>query len=177
MSDSTAATKRLWFATADDSYYLTYNAAVLLAELGYHGEGSAFRDHRKLAYLIDFIADPALASVLERHPGNCAVRNYDDRRRLQAAYLSGVTRVPFLTRLVLSLAHSELLCVDRHGTELSVRLKRDGALYALVQEDIYEQERRNARRLRKAVRALGRLTMATMLDRLFREKGVAEWGA
>ncbi len=64
--NSIAAKKRIMFIHGEDFNYLAYHVIVLLDTLKCDSASRPFKDHRKLAFLMDLVSSLHLAPMLVR---------------------------------------------------------------------------------------------------------------
>lgn len=180
MNESTRASarKRLMFIAGEDFYYLTYNSLLLLDSLDCTKPDTRFRDYRKLAYLVDFVADERLCGILTRHRGQGKIGNSFDHHLILSAYARGTPRVNLLSRLTYALEQRGILTtiVEPEQQATSLTVDRD-KLRELVSSVHFEKERQNALALAKVYNRVRSAGLDTLLDKLFYAYGVGSWGA
>lgn len=57
----------LYFISGEDFYFFAYSILLTLEMLG--GAAKRIKDHRKIAYLIQFVSDSRLVDILDRTQG------------------------------------------------------------------------------------------------------------
>lgn len=171
--DREAAKRRIMFVAGEDFYFLTYTLLVLLRELKAVSEQQAFADSRKLAYVADFLgsnSDLHLALTDTTLSGSA-------RSRLSLLYDRAVSRRIAVERLVDALAKRELLHVARRPFDVDhVYLRNQDDVARLLHGDRFKAETARLALLRKKVPHLRTMTLATLKDRLFGDRGVRTWG-
>lgn len=169
------AKKRLMFVKGDDFYYLAYNTLILLHELGCSSK--PLKDHRKLAYVLDFVADPRLISILCRSRELMKRPNPRDRHELVRAYSDGAARVHLIARLVHAMEVRGLIQTERQSDTPAANLLLNSAAVpaAFFESDLYDQEKQNVIALQRIVPLLRTTTLQAMLRHLFTESGVHVW--
>ena len=168
--------KRLMFITGEDFYFLTYNSLLILYAYGCIRDDKPFHDHRKLAYLVEFVADSRLTSILER-TGAGLIVNTSDRQLLVNAYSKGAGRIALLTRLSHALEEREILRVggDPKHKCLDFWLTEKMKGHPLFENELFGTEKENIERLRSVYSRVRTVSLETMLDHLFQNRGVSTW--
>ncbi len=169
--------KRMMFLKSEDFNYLTYCTLLLANELGCVDMPHRFVDHRKVAFLIDFIAEPRLIEILHRYSELNAKLNDRDRHELTRAYANGVARVHLITRLTFALEHRGLIDiqVEKKRTAVDFFLNADAIPQGFLSDGICELERSSITFLRQTVGRLRMMKLDRLLDKLFSEKGLVIW--
>lgn len=174
---SLAAKKRIMFIMGEDFNFLTYNILITLDALQCNVEKKAFIDHRKLAYLVDLVSSPILASILERFAKLGTKLNKKDVHALSVAYTNGASRKHFVTRIINSLCTRGMLRIARgsHDLDLKLWLNPDAIPASFLTSELYILERENLTRLKAVSKQIRILTFPTFLDKFFQDQGVRTW--
>lgn len=165
--------RRLFFSTAEDLYFLTYNLLILLDALGATPK-SPLRDVDTLPILITFVADSALLELLERRSGKIP-RSSRDYQLLLSAESRARRKRPFVARLLFALHRRELIVLADQKSSTTVALSTTEQLREFLQSDLFEQERINGQRLRKLLPRGKMMSAETVHQRLFQDRGVQTW--
>lgn len=170
--------KRLMFVNNEDFYFLVYNIVILLNELGCI-ENTTFVDHRKLAFLVDFVANPALINILINQIGRNKPLNPRDKQQLIQAYSNGAERINIVTRLVYALQTKKIFNIyaDSNKQFVRISLNKETIPSVFIQNDIYKLERLNVKKMLTYVSRIRTLNFRTMLVKLFENNGVSIWHA
>lgn len=172
-SSREAVKRRLMFVAGEDFYFLGYTLLLLLSELNATSAARALRDSRKLAYIADFIgsdADLQLATTASRLSDR-------GRARLCTLYDRAVARRLPLERLLEALARRQLVVLTRSpGDPDQVHAIEADHVKGLVTNGLYAKERERIQALRTSLPQLRTMTLSTVQQRLFADKGVRTWG-
>lgn len=170
-------TRRLNFLSGEDFYFLAY--AILNSLDAFSGTGQpGFKDHRKLAHLIQLISDQRLIGILERY-ANRNIVNPVDHELLFASFTRGELHKHEVFKLLVALekrGYIELSVTHKIGV-VDVTLDRDNLPESFLAADIFGEERDNAVKLKKLVPRLGTMTQDTFMDRIYTSKGLKVWVA
>ena len=166
--------RRLNHLVGEDFYFLCYG--ILLALRILPSRGVAFRDHRKLGHVVQFLSDTRLLSILDRNRGK-PVENGVDRELLFAAYTKAELLKRETYKLLLSMHSRGLVHAEPNSNlgVIDVTLRDEVIDEAYFENEIFEQERKNAATLRGLVPRLSALTMETFLDQVYVKRGVRAW--
>lgn len=160
------------FVPGEDFYFLGYTLLVLLSELNATTAGRALSDSRKLAFVADLIgsdADLQLAMTASRLSDR-------GRARLSTLYDRAVARRLPVERLLEALARRQLIVLTRSpGEPDQVHAIEADHAKALVSNDLFAKERERIHTLRTLLPQLRTMTLATVQQRLFADKGVRTW--
>jgi hypothetical protein len=170
------ARKRLMFVTQDDFYFLTYNLFVLLREYDCISPETAFKDIRKLGYLIDFVSDSNTCTALVRALESNLFRE-DDKQQFSRAYVKGRERMPFINRLVFAFEKKGLVSTvtEDEKRTISVFINQQQLPANFERSPLFSAEIENAKLLRKALPRLRSVSLSTLLENVFRAHGVTTW--
>ena len=168
---SASTNRLLLYSTGEDAYFVTYNILVLLRTLGY-SKDRLFSDHRKLAYLVDFVSDQALVSLVTS-PSEQRLSE-KSQALLSATFMRGVQRRRLVANLLVALSKRKLVRLSSgpRVESYSVSLEERNDLYAFLRSKMFTPERNNVAKL-KGWR-LGYIRYETLLDKLF-PSGVLKW--
>jgi hypothetical protein len=176
MTESSRASlkKRVLFAVSEDYYFITYNSLLLLARLQATSAERSFLDHRRLAFLVEFVADPAAAAAATKP----ADQTHSDVEILRTAYARGLARLPIVNRLVFALEQKGLLRSTKAADtgERNVYLARPLDTLPFLDSDLFAVERENIEKVRAHAPQLRKSKLPTTLARFFRAHGVETWG-
>ena len=167
--------KQIMYVNGEDYYLLTYSLILLLKELGCVNEQKIFKDYRKIAFLIDFISDRSLVSIIKKcYEENSPVKNQSDRQQLLNARESGYLRIKLLSRLLYSLERSELIGISTNGEKGSfdIWLRKENIEKSFFNKDTFKLEKQNLVKLKSFVKGASRLNIETLNNKLFRNNGI-----
>jgi hypothetical protein len=175
--ESLAAKKRIMFIKGEDFNFLAYNILIILDALRCHSENRPLKDHNKLAYLIDLISSPTLATIIERRERLGSKLSARDLHSLSTAYTNGAARKHFVARVLNSLKTKGLLGfrTGEHDLDLDVWLNADRLPSGFLSSDLYAPERTNIDLLKLVSKFLRTITFSTFISRFYGEQGVRLW--
>lgn len=165
------------FIKGEDYYFITYNMIILLNELGcWASKGRKLQEVRKISYLIDFVANEQLCSILEKYKDKDDINRFD-KQLLRDSYSNGMLREEGMNRLLYSLEKRGFIELSKNDTRQAydVTLVDSPDIKEFIKSEIFEVERENATSLRKSIKFLTRLTLESMLIKLFDNYGVTTW--
>lgn len=174
---SAIARKRIMFIKGEDFNYISYNILIILDSLKCSSRDHAFRDHRKLSFLVDFASSATLASMLERQSRLQSSLSRRDLHSLAVAYSNGASRKHFVARIVNSLITKGFVGVSKGENELYLDMwvKQENVPASFFKSDLYLTERDNMKKIAKVSRHIRTLTFPTFLERFFECHGVTVW--
>ncbi|MEJ8847566.1 hypothetical protein [Variovorax rhizosphaerae] len=166
----------LYFISGQDFYFLAYSILLVLEFLG--GSAKRVKDHRKFAYLIQFIGDDRLLGILKRHDGKSIV-NPTDRELLHTSFTNAELQKREVFKILLSLERKEYIKLERTAVAeiLDVALLSENLPNSFFSSKHFQKERKNAEDLKKIIQRLSILSFDSMLDRLYKERGVHVWAS
>jgi hypothetical protein len=171
--DREAAKRRIMFVAGEDFYFLTYTLLLLLRELKALSEEQSLVDSRKVAYLADFLSSNADLQLVVTH----APLSQSARSRLSLLYDRAVARRIAVERLVEALPTRDLIRVSRPSVDVDrVHLVNQKDAAKLLEGQRFRSEVTRLAMLRKSVPQLRTMTLATLKQRLFGDRGVRTWG-
>jgi hypothetical protein len=164
----------LFFISGEDFYFVAYSILLVLEYLG--GSTKRINDHRKIAYLIQFLSDSRLIDLLERTQGG-GVANAADRELLFSSYTTSELHKREVFKIIFSMERRGFVRMQRteNPEVLDIALISDGIPQGFFENDSFADEKANSEKLKKLVPRLSLLTFETLLDRLYRDRGVRVW--
>lgn len=164
----------LFFISGEDFYFIAYSILLILELLG--GGNKRVKDHRKIAYLIQFLGDPRLVDLLERTQ-NGRVSNPVDRELLFSSYANAELHKREVFKILFSMERRGYLKMQRTEKieELDITLLGENLPKGFFRSDTFVDERTNAETLKRLLPRVSTWTFDTLLERLYRERGVNVW--
>jgi hypothetical protein len=169
--------KRLMFIRGEDFNFLTYNILILLDHLNCTTAERPFIDHRKISFLIDFICEPKLTTLLTT-PRNMLLNLAPiDKQLLVQAYSNGAIRLALITRLLQALSTRGLIGIssDNSGRFLSIYLNRSAISETFLNNELYLPERQNLKDITVHLSRIRSIQLKAFLERTFEENGISTW--
>lgn len=164
----------LYFISSEDFYFFAYSILLTLEMLG--GAAKRIKDHRKIAYLIQFISDSRLVDILDRTQG-LRFANPVDRELLFSSYTNAELHKREVYKILFSLRRKGFVSIERTDTAeiLDVSLAASALPRDFLNSEYFEKERANAVELKRIVQRISMLTFETLLERLYKDRGVGVW--
>ncbi|MBY0091422.1 hypothetical protein H7S74_13280 [Priestia aryabhattai] len=169
--------KRIMFNKDDDHYFITYNIIIFLNTIGCVNEKSRFVDYTKLSYLIPFVSNSKLIDILSIYSQLERFPSKEEISLLQDTYIKGRVRIKLLTSILLSLESRNIIKIIKNERRKSfdIWLNKDNIPHSFLTLDLFKTEINNTLFLKKSLPRIKSLTNTTLLDNLFRNKGVRVW--
>lgn len=158
------AKKRIMFIQREDYNFLTYNLLLLLDTLECYSEGSRFKDYKKIAYLIDFVATDA------------DIDSYN-LISLSSIYFNSHIKKTLLSHILIILKNKGYLNISlnpNHKT-YDIWLIKENIPIVFFDTSFFEKEISNIKKLKKNIHILKSTLLKTLVDRLFTKHGVLTW--
>lgn len=164
----------LYFISGEDFYFIAYSVLLTLEMLG--GAAKRIKDHRKIAYLMQFVSDSRLVDILERTQGFKSA-NPVDRELLFSSYTNAELHKREVYKILFSLRRKGFVSIERTNTAeiLDVSLIASALPQDFLSSEYFEKERANAAQLKQVVQRISMLTFETLLERLYKDRGVRVW--
>jgi hypothetical protein len=175
--DVLSAKKRIMFIKGEDFNFLAYNILILLDQLDCNSEAKAFRDHRKLAFLVDLVSQPSLTGIIERRFRLNRSLSKRDLHSLSSAYANGESRKHFVERVLYAMATRGIIQIKKPPTEVAANivLVPENISDSFSSSELFELERLNIRRIRVISPQIRTTVFQTFMTRFFDEQGVRTW--
>lgn len=164
----------LFFISGEDFYFIAYSILLILEFLG--GTGRRVKDHRKIAYLIQFLGDVRLVDLLERTQEG-KVANPVDRELLFSSYANAELHKREVFKILFSMERRGYLKMQRTQKieEIEITLIREGLPNGFFKNEVFADERTNAETLKRLLPRESTWSFDTLLERLYRQRGVDVW--
>lgn len=164
----------LYFISGEDFYFIAYSILLSLEMFG--GAAKRIKDHRKIAYLIQFVSDSRLVDILDRTQGLRSA-NPVDRELLFSSYTNAELHKREVYKILFSLRHKGFVSIERTDMAeiLDVSLVASALPQDFLHSEYFEKERANAVQLKQIVQRISMLTFDTLLERLYKDRGVRVW--
>jgi hypothetical protein len=174
--DNIELKKRLMFVKGDDYYYLTYNIIIILQNLDCYYKQRIFRDYRKLSFLIEFVSDYNLINIINNKKNLNSI-NIIDRELLTRAYSNGLLRKGQLLRLLFTLEKKDYIILEKENNSniINVSLNEKSLPKNIFRTEHFEAETNNLVILKGNIQRINRISLDTLLTKLFVNFGVKTW--
>jgi len=168
--------KRMMFLKGDDLYYLTYNILILLKELRCFSNERPFIDHNKLAFLVEFVADKQITSIIAANSIKVDL-SQSEKHILQSTYAEGIMRRHIITRLIFALNKRRIIGLSQGETASQIMLwiTSDTLPEDFFKTDVYDAEISNISLFKQVLPKVRTMRLDTMLGKLFDRYGVSTW--
>lgn|GEM_PF-584707 len=166
----------LFFISGEDFYFVAYSILLVLEYLG--GSARRVKDHRKIAYLIQFLGDARLIDILERTHGT-KVANAVDRELLFSSYANAELHKREVFKIIFSMERRGFLKMQRTANPLilDISLTSNELPKEFFSNETFAAEKANAERLKGLIPRLSVLTFDSLLERLYQDRGVRVWAS
>lgn len=169
--------KRMMFSAEDDYYYFAYNAIIFLKTLGYTSEKQRLYEWSKLNYLIPFLSNHALFSIIASNIAMDTKASPIDRNHLKETYLKSRLRLNWSGSLFYALQQKGILSMSRNETRKSfdVWLCNENLPKEFSSSELFRMERDHSNQIRSMFSHIRTMKTDTLLDELYRKRGVHIW--
>jgi hypothetical protein len=167
--------KGLMYLTGEDFYFFAYAILLILDCLQCHS-GRVFKDHRKLAFLIEFVTSSDLRRIVGRHRQR-AVENRFDREYLFDSYARGIIKRGEVLKLLLTMERRGLVSLTRGSSTdaVDVMLRCEQIPESFFDKELFKEEYANCFSLKADIPRLSVLTLDGMLTRIYDVRGIKRW--
>jgi hypothetical protein len=167
--------RRLNYITSEDFYFLAYEMLLILKSL-YSATGAAFKDHRKLAYLVHIISDSRLIGIMERNKGR-HISSSLDKELLFNSFTSGELHKRDIYKIMLSLQKRGFITLSK-GVEpevFNIQLNMKSIPAEFFASGEFSSDFDIINRLKIAIPRISSLTIDTFLERAYKDYGLNVW--
>lgn len=166
--------KRMMFIKDEDYNFLAYNIFIILNGLGCTKGKSILKDHRKLSFLVDFVANGKLIDIIEKSNRSKTINDVD-REILNHSYTNALLRVKIINQLIFTLNNEYIIEVSEKGLErLNISLNKNNIDKEFFSGDLFKIERNNLNRLKKEVQRITIIDLSNMLNQLYYNHGILD---
>ncbi|QJX76988.1 hypothetical protein [Priestia megaterium] len=161
------------FNKDSDYYFIAYNIILILDNLKCYEGKSKFYDYRKLIYILPFISNEYLLNI--------AIKNKKNRENeikiLEDIYINARLREPILKSILFTLEKKGYLTLEKNATRkcIDIQLKNDTLPDRYLNSALFKIESENIAYFKKYYQRLSFITLESLIDKLFKEKGVIIW--
>lgn len=164
MKNREFAKKRLMFIQKEDYNYLCYNFLLLLDFYNCYDAKSAFKDFRKIAYLIDLISSS---------------KNLGDyqQEELRNIYSKSHLKKKLLSHLLIILKNRNFIGIEINEPNISfnVWLRKENIPSGFFNCNFFEKEFENLKQINKSVNRLRTAKVKTMVNTIFTSRNILTW--
>ncbi|WP_213818284.1 hypothetical protein [Garciella nitratireducens] len=167
--------KRLLYDKSEDIYFSIYNILLLLNYLGCVNEDKAFKDYRKLTFLIPLISDEVLNTIfIDYYRGKSEI-NKNIRRRLDKIYNGGIENIPFIRYILLILEESNFIKLIGEENKVNLYLCQQSNLENFLGNTIFADEIKCINNIKIGNYQIAKVSYSTFINNLFKVNGVSVW--
>jgi hypothetical protein len=169
--------KRIMFSKEDDYYFITYNILVFLETLGCISENTRFVDYTKLTYIIPFISNNILLENLVRFSNSNYLLNREEIDLLRETYYSSRLKLKLVTSILFALEKNEYIMLKKNETRHSIDIwiRKDKIPGSFFDPSLFKIEIDDTKKLRAIIPRIRTLTVNTLLEQFYSNKGVTVW--
>jgi len=162
--------KRLMYIQDEDLYYYTYIIFIILDFFKCYDEKSSFKDYRRLAYLIDFVADKSNLECMII--GRINSQSQQINQLLLRLYSKAVLKENEILKLLLALEKNGYVDINVKNNKMteaniSVFIIKRNIPSDFFNEKLFSSERENIALLCKNIKKLSILTRKTLIESLY----------
>jgi len=175
--DNLKVKKRMMFSAEDDYYYFAYNTIIFLHTLGFTSESKRLQEWSKLNYLIPFLSNHTLFSIVYSNKASDSKASPIDRIHLKETYLKSRLRLNWAGSLFYALKQKGILSMYRNETRKSfdVWLCIENLPKEFSSSELFRMEREHSNQIRTMFSHIRTMKTDSILDELFRKRGVHIW--
>jgi len=168
--------KFIMYLSGEDYYLYLYCLVIVLDHLKCR-QGKVFKDYRKLPFIIEFVRNEKLNQIIINSPEQGF--NRVDRELLFNSYSMGMSRRSEILKLLFTLEKKGIVEIfkAKFGDGVDVTLKPSELPKELLDKKLFKNEYENIKCFSKIVKRSSRLTLSTMLEKIYRQNGIATWQA
>lgn len=165
--------KRLSFIKAEDIFFVVYNILIFLDLLECKSKEKAFKDWRKLSFIIYIISDKRKIEILKDIKNGLENRNLS--KELKEIYIEGIQNQNLIKHILLLLEKKEIIILEKEKTQINVFLLKSNSTNEFLNNELFENDKININELKKILPKLRILTYKTFLQKVFEDSGVKIW--
>ncbi|MBT2760459.1 hypothetical protein [Paenibacillus sp. ISL-20] len=176
-NDNLNVKKRMMFSAEDDYYYFAYNTIIFLQTLGFTSEKKRLQEWSKLNYLIPFLSNHALFSILASNKELDSTASPIDRNHLKETYLKSRLRLNWAMSLFYALQQKGIISISKNETRKSfdVWLCIENLPAEFSSSELFRMERDHSEQIKSMFSYIRTMKTDSLLDELFRKRGVHIW--
>ncbi|BBI34948.1 hypothetical protein [Cohnella abietis] len=177
MSDNINVKKRMMFSAEDDYYYFAYNTIIFLHTLGFTSEHQRLQEWSKLNYLIPFLSNHSLFSIVSSNKAMDSKASPIDRDHLKETYLKSRLRLNWAGSLLYALQQKDILSMSKNENRKSydVWLSTENLPKEFFSTELFRMERNHSKQIKGMFSHIRTMKTDSLLDELFRNRGVYIW--
>jgi hypothetical protein len=165
--------KKIMFNKDSDYYFIAYNSILILDNLNCYEGKTIFYDYRKLIYILPFIS----SKYLLMNTINKSKLQQEHIKLLEDTYINAKLREPILKSILFALEKKGYLNLKKNKSRnsIDVRLLPDSLPKRFLDSDLFHIEVENINQFKKYYQRLSFISLETLIEKLFKEKGVIIW--
>jgi len=169
--------KRMMFSAEDDYYYFAYNTIIFLQTLGFTSEKQRLQEWSKLNYLIPFLSNHALFSILASNKAYDSKASPIDRSHLKETYLKSRLRLNWAGSMYYALQQKGIISMSKNETRKSFDLWLciENLPNEFSSSELFRMEREHSKQIKSMFSHIRTMKTDLLLDELFRKRGVHIW--
>lgn len=169
-----AAKKNLMFISSDDFYLITYSVIIILDCLGCT-KGRAFKDYRKLSFIIELINNKRNMLILEATPLERLHKS--DKDFLFQSYTNGLAKRSETLKILFTLEKKGYVSLQQGSIEtlVNITLNIDKLPKDFLSKKVFGTEYQNCQKFKAIIQRSTALTLDTFLSKIYRDRGVKIW--
>lgn len=176
-NDNMNVKKRMMFSAEDDYYYFAYNTIVFLHTLGFTNNSKRLQEWSKLNYLIPFLSNHALFTIMASNKALDSKASPIDRNHLKEIYLKSRLRLNWAGSLFFALQQKGIVTLSKNETRKSfdIWLCIENLPKEFSSSELFRMERSHSKQIKTMFSHIRTMKTDSLLDELFRKRGVHIW--
>lgn len=167
--------KRMMFIKEEDYNYLTYNIFLILSFLRCYSPSNAFKDYRKLSYLIPLISNKKYITSLTKRINSPDIEYPYEKQLLNELYYDSKLKHRIIASLLLALERKKYICMRKNKDTMDIWVDTEIASRFSANTEIFSEELYNCRVLKKFFSHLRTNANKTLEKSIFDRNGDDLW--
>ncbi len=168
--------RRLTYLSGEDFYLMTYITLIILDSLLGKSETKRFKDHRKMAVIIQLLSDPRLVDLLNRYQDK-QLASYIDREFLFDSFSKSELHKREINKVLQVLERKGFIKLysSSIAEAYDISFIKTSVPDQFLKNEIFEEEYASIAILQSNIKRIAVLTLDTFIEKVYREKGVNVW--
>lgn len=159
------------FNKDSDYYFIAYNSLLILNNLNCYEKN--FIDYRKLIYILPFIAEKKLLKIVTKE----IPLSEDEIKNLEDVYIKAKLREPILKSIFFTLEKKGYITMEKNNIRKSIDIKLipNSISNDYLNSEIFNIEISNMNKFKSTYQRLTIISLESLIEKLFKTKGVIIW--
>lgn len=166
--------KRISFISGEDFYFLTYLIMLCLKE--FSNSKKKFSDHRKLAYLMQIIANPSAIPILIQNADRKEL-NPIDKEFLFDVYVKSSLHQREVYKILRTLEKKDLVTLIKTNNieSFNVEIKDEAAFGVFFETEVFDREIQSITVFKNHFKRISTLKLEGFISKFFENYGLKLW--